>query len=123
MVLSRRAFVEGLGQRRQNRYADNEGNVVPDFDFEPKELVFEEGANAGITVKLFPVRAKEVVVKEAYANHRSVTASVAGKQEIRVQFEAGKWVYADGFNPHVSIKTDSVNQPILRIEVKIKSSP
>ncbi len=82
-----------------------EANVVPDIEYEPKDVVFDGTKPEKKSVRLRPARMDRFVVAKARCNHPAFKAHVSGNA-VDVIFDCDTPVYANGLSPVLILETD-----------------
>lgn len=98
------------------------GDIAPDIDHDPKEVVCSAEMPSTQKVKFRPGALKTGTVESPYASHRAVTVKSVGDQEVEVTFDPAQWKNAQGLTPYFAVKTNSPNEPILRIFINVQKA-
>jgi hypothetical protein len=97
-------------------------DVDPDINYDPPELIFEEGIPQEQNITLCPNVMKDLTVLEAYCTNMAFTASlVPEKAQVRVAFAPSQW-HNDTRSSQLIVRTSSPNQPVCRIPLIVRSS-
>lgn len=96
-----------------------QGKVIPDCEYEPGELAFQEGVAEKKTIQVRPGLWPNPVIEQAYASHRAFQVDVIGEREVHVAFDPAKWEYLGDLMPYLAMHTNCPHERILHIYIKV----
>jgi hypothetical protein len=97
-------------------------DVTPDIDYDPSELVFDEGKPREHIVTFSPKAIQKVALSEAYCANRAFTATLLpNENRVRIAFDPTKW-HGDIERSELVVKTNSPNEPQCRIRITVRKS-
>ena len=92
-------------------------DVLPDFDYEPKKLVFSSRSESTQFVCVTPSQLPEVVLLDAYCTQRSFRARITvDRSHVEVCFDPSLWPN-DRDRAELVRHTTSTNEPKVRIDL------
>ncbi len=98
--------------------------VEPDVDFIPKQLVFTEGVTESKTVILKTKYIPKLEITETYCTQEAFNViaktfdSKDNSCQVEVKYDSNRWTLKNG-EASLKIKTNSINEPIIRIPIII----
>jgi hypothetical protein len=100
-------------------------DIVPEFAYDPDELVFNAGVPATKTVTFSAARNPDFTLKEAYCSQSAFAAELRQTtQEVVVRFDPAKWEDDPRFlHEEIVVETNSLKEPKCRIPMRVVNSP
>ena len=95
-------------------------DVLPDFNYEPKRLIFLLNRGAKQEIEIQPGRITGVGVNKAYCTHKAFTATIESKSRVRVDFARADWNQDEASSAYLILETTSINERVTRIPLLVK---
>jgi hypothetical protein len=97
-------------------------DVIPDFNYSPKEAVFTAGRASAQTIAFSPGRLSNISLVRAYCTQRAFTAKVVDTEsckQVEILFEPRDWFAEEDLVHYLVVETTSPNEPTCRIPLVI----
>jgi len=107
-------------ERRYSLPLTMRGIIMPDIDYAPDELIFHDAEPSIQTLTLRPAALESMVIKEAYTTHRAFVARMTSDRTVEVAFNPSKWERDEVIQPHLAVRSNSQNEPVLEVKLRVK---
>jgi hypothetical protein len=116
------AFIEDDAEELEILWLTAVADVQPDIHFQPTQVQFTLGTPAESVVQLIPGRMQEFKVLDAWSSTPGILVQpLVGRREIMVSFDPTGWKPSKrvGQQPLISIKTNSPNEPVINVPIRL----
>ncbi len=110
----------GSGQRDWCKLVAR-ADIVPEFVYDPAELVFDADVPTAKTVTFCAVGKAVFTIKRAYCSQMAFAAELRKTtQEVVVRFNPARWEADPRFlHEEITIETNNLNEPVCRIPIRV----
>ena len=97
-------------------------NILADINYSPSELTFEKGGPYVRVVEFTPGESAEFKIHNIHCSHPAFAASLTpGTRLLSIAFDTSKWQQSEGV-AELLVETSSINQPLVRIPLRVSKS-